>query len=68
MNGRGEDRVDRGEEGVAEAGAAAGAEAGEAEVEEEMERGRDGCARWWWREECRRREGWRGSERDGVSA
>lgn len=64
MNGRGEDKVDREEEGVTEAVAAAETEAGEAE---EMERERDDCARWWWREECKRREGWRGSEREAVS-
>lgn len=67
MNGRGDDKVDREEEGVTEAvAAAAETEAEEAEVEE-MERERDDCARWWWREECKRREGWRESEREAVS-
>lgn len=67
MNGRGEDKVDREEEGVAEAVAAAETVAEGAEVEEEMERERDDCARWWWREECKRREGWRESEREDGS-
>lgn len=42
--------------------------AAETEAEEgEVERERDDCARWWWREECKRREGWRESGRGGVS-
>lgn len=68
MNGRGEDKVAREEEGVTEAVAAMETEAEEAEGEEEvMDRERDDCARWRWREECKRREGWRESEREGMS-
>lgn len=63
-NGRDEEEVDREAEGVTEAVAAAETEA---EEEEEMERDRDDCARWWWREECKRREAWRASEREDAS-
>lgn len=33
-----------------------------------MERERDDCALWWWREEWDRREEWRESDREDVGA